>query len=176
VVKRVNYDIFETEVYEQVPLIKAFYELELNPWIFNKLQTVDALRILLSFLLDTPYPHIVIKPKIKGDKCDLFNAIKDGLKFLGTVDVEDNILVLRHITRIHKLILSHSYQLPQEIYCFEDILSIDGSPEFSSLLNQFINSTEKDHDRVVCALNQKWTNTLDNFFKIQIAKEIFGNN
>ena len=52
-----DYDIFETEVQEQIPLIKAFYELEINPWLFNKLQTADTVHILTSFLLDTPYTH-----------------------------------------------------------------------------------------------------------------------
>ena len=171
-----DYDIFETKLEEQIPLIKAFYELEINPWVFNKLQTVDAVHILTSFLLDTPYKHIVIKPKIKGDKFDLCAIIKDGLKFLGTVSTSENIYVLRHIARIHKVIMSRSYQLPRELYDFGDILSIDGSPEFSLLLRRFIASGEESQQEAEDSLIRNWMSALDEFFKIRIAIEILEKN
>ena len=171
-----DYDIYETEVQEQIPLIKAFYELEINPWVFNKMQTVDAVHILTSFLLDIPYIHIVIKPKIKGDKLDLCAIIKDGLKFLGTVSASENIHVLRHITRIHKVIMSRDYQLLREIYDFGDILSIDGSPEFSLLFRRFIASAEDVHQEAGDAVIRNWMSALDEFFKIRMAVEILEKN
>ena len=171
-----DYDIFETELEEQIPLIKAFYELEINPWVFNKLQTVDTVHILTSFLLDTLYTHIVIKPKIKGDKFDLCAIIKDGLKFLGTVSASENIHVLRHITRIHKVIMSREYQLPREIYDFVDILSIDGSSEFSLLLRRFIASAEESQQEAEDSLIRNWMSALDEFFKIRMAIEILEKN
>lgn len=163
-----KYDILKaSDDHQHDLIIETFFEYSSNPYIFNKLNLEQSLRILSSEILEISYCRMILLPRLKNDQVDIFGLVKNP-NILATIEGDWNKQSAIHLLRLKKCIYQSDFDLINEISFFPDFIKIDNDHETAYLVEEFIDHSYALKVELDRKINQYWLSLVRSFLSITL--------
>ena len=168
-----KYDLVRTENINELErrLIHSFIHLPTNPWSIHQLSHSNIASVLSGWYCDLDPYFLKAIPRIADKQENLIEILKHQ-ELIGSIEIPDNIEVVRHVIRMHKTLIEFELDFPDSFRAIADMIYCLGNEEVSELADDFIGEsihycqTALDHSR------DAWGNFLGGFLHFCPAEKM----
>jgi hypothetical protein len=168
-----KYDLVRTETQEKIAarLMYSFVCLPANSWTIQKLSHANIACILGGWYCGIEPYYLKAIPRINNQQENLIEILKHN-ELLGSIDVPDDIESVRHVLRMHKLLVEFELEFPNEFRVASDLIYCQGDEDTSELATEFIDESNSHCRTAVDQTRASWDSFLGEFLKFCPAKDI----
>lgn len=159
-----KYDLVRTENVDEIQkrLLHSFIHLPTNPWSIHQLSHSNIACVLSGWYCGVEPYFLKAIPRIDDIQENLLEILKYQ-ELVGSIEIPDNIEVIRHVLRMHKVLIEFEIDFPDSFQAISDMIYCLGSDKVSELADEFVDEsifhcrTALDHSR------DAWGNFLGEF-------------
>ena len=159
-----KYDLVRIESQNKLEsrLMHSFICLPSNPWSIQKLSHSNIACILSGWYYDVePYTLKAI-PRIHNTQEDLIEILKYQ-ELIGSIEIPDDIEVVRHVIRMHKVLIEFELDFPDTFKALSDMIYCLGNDEVSELAEDFISESIYHFRTALDQSRNAWSDFLAQF-------------
>ena len=134
-----KFDLVRTESQNKLEsrLMHSFISLPTNPWSIQKLSHLNIACILSGWYYGIEPYKLKAIPRINGTQENLIEILKHQ-ELIGSIEIPDDIEVLRHVIRMHKALIEFELDFPDIFKGISDMIYCLGNEEIPELVDDFI--------------------------------------
>lgn len=159
-----KYDLVRTENVDELEkrLMHSFIHLPTNPWSIQKLSHSNMASLLTGWYCGIEPFFIKAISRIDDKQENLLEILRQQ-ELIGSIEIPDDIEVVRHVIRMHKTLIEFELDFPDNFKAISDMIYCQGNEKVSELADEFIGEsihhcrTALDHSR------DAWGNFLGEF-------------
>lgn len=118
-------------------LMHSFICVPNNPWSIQRLSHSNIACILSGWYCGIEPYQLRAIPRIDGARENLIEILKHQ-ELIGSIEIPDDIEVVRHVIRMHKVLIDFELDFPDTFKALSDMIYCLGNDEVSELADDFI--------------------------------------
>lgn len=168
-----KYDLVRTEDQDLLEnrLMHSFICLPTNPWSIQKLSHFNIACILGGWYCGQEPHNLRAIPRINGATENLIEILKHK-ELIGSIDIPDDIEILRHVIRMHKSLIEFELDFPDTFKALSDMIYCLGNDEISELANEFIDESVYHCRTALDQSRDAWSDFLGQFLNFCPANQM----
>lgn len=168
-----KYDLVRTEKQNKLEsrLIHSFICLPFNPWSIQKLSHLNIACILGGWYCGIEPYNLIAIPRINGAQENLIEILKHK-EVIGSIEIPDDIEVVRHVIRMHKALIEFELEFPDTFKALSDMIYCLGNDEISELADDFISESVYYCQSALDHSRDAWSDFLAEFLNFCPANQM----
>jgi hypothetical protein len=170
---KMKYDLVRTEDQNKLEsrLIHSFICLPTNPWSIQKLSHSNIACILGGWYCGVEPYNLKVIPRINGAKENLIEILKHK-ELIGSIEIPDDMEVVRHVIRMHKVLIEFELDFPDTFKALSDMIYCLGNDEISELADDFISESVYHCRAALDQSRDAWSDFLAEFLNFCPANKM----
>jgi hypothetical protein len=168
-----KYDLVRTEDQNKLEsrLMHSFICLPCNPWSIQRLSHSNIACILSGWYYGTEPYNLKAIPRINGTQENLIEILKHQ-ELIGSIEIPDDIEVVRHVIRMHKVLIEFELDFPDTFRALSDMIYSLGNDEISELADDFISESIDHCQTALVQSRDAWSDFLGEFLNFRPANQM----